>query len=594
MLTRRARSGPLAGNALILSVTAVMVVSILAAGFLQLALSVTRRLSSSADTAQALNIAEAGLAEAYMGLAVARTGDVGSQLDPAVFGGGLFWVESTEQGALVELECTALYGTGRATLGMVCEPVSSSVTTLGFFSSDDLRLNPRVRVDSYDSAQGTYAEQVNTPLNNHGLVGSNGDLTIGPDGLVFGDAVPGPGGTLDLQSGAVVTGETTPRPEVQVLPPIEVPDVLLAAPKVHTGGIPLVVPPGEAGFESLEIGKNSKVVLKGPLTLVTGELMLRSSAEMIFDTTDGPIEVYVGDSLDLKSGSLVSNTTQSTSDSLIFVSGAGKVVNLGSKAEFHGFIYAPQADVHIAAQYELFGGLVCKSLHVSANGALHYDLDLSVSLEMLLPLMHSWRVVELPKQAAVKRIDPFKLLGLDPANLRLPAAAHADQMLEVKYVAADGTTDSYVGLESDFDWSLVTELLYGVRDGVAFLLPDMRVRPNTAAADPLVDLVGSSMTSKDLRDALLAASPVSPEALAAACARNPPMSKSDLKNVLDANRPLPDQGLLAAILSAALDSSTLRNVLIDNSPLAPSVLTAVLTRLPPLALGDLTSVLLNQ
>ncbi len=97
------------GSALLFSVVAVMVVSILAAGFLQLALSVTRRLNSSSDTLQALNLAEAGLAEAYTGLAVARTGKVGSPEAPAIFGGGLLWVEATERaGGLVELESTAM------------------------------------------------------------------------------------------------------------------------------------------------------------------------------------------------------------------------------------------------------------------------------------------------------------------------------------------------------------------------------------------------------------------------------------------------------------------------------------------------------
>src|SRR5262245_15278256 len=113
------------GVALIYSVIAVMVVSILAAGFMQLALSVTRRLSSTSDTAQAFNIAEAGLAEAYTGLGVAHTGNVGTVDAPAVFGGGLVWVEATEHASgLVELESTGMYGTGRATLGLVCEPVA--------------------------------------------------------------------------------------------------------------------------------------------------------------------------------------------------------------------------------------------------------------------------------------------------------------------------------------------------------------------------------------------------------------------------------------------------------------------------------------
>src|SRR5688572_26134101 len=153
------------GSALVFSVISVTVVSILAAAFMQLALSVTRRLNTTSDNLQALNIAEAGLAEAYMSMGVAHTGNVGTAERPAVFGGGLVWVEAEEHvNGMVELRSTGMYGTGRATLGLVCEPNTLSVASLGFFFSDNLRLNPDVRLDSYDSSQGSYDSQLNTPL----------------------------------------------------------------------------------------------------------------------------------------------------------------------------------------------------------------------------------------------------------------------------------------------------------------------------------------------------------------------------------------------------------------------------------------------
>jgi len=584
------------GAALIYSVLAVMVVSILAAAFLQLTLAVTRRLNASSDTVQALNLAEAGLAEAYTGLAVARTGNVGSIDAPAVFGGGLVWVEATEHASgLVELESTAMYGTGRATLGLVCEPVARSVSSLGFFTLEDLRLNPDVRLDSYDSSQGSYGDQVNTGLNNQGVIGSNGDISIASGNQIFGDVIYGPTGKIDVASGSFVTGGTSARPELETLPPVEVPDIPLAKPVNYLSGVPMVVPPGEAGYEVLDIGKNSKLLLKGPLQIVVGDLTLRLGAEMIFDTTDGPVELYVINSLDFRTSSVVSTTTQVTADSIIMVAApAGKTVSFGAKSQFYGFIYAPEAEVHISAQYELYGGLACRSLQLAAQGRMHYDTGLGALLESTLPLLHSWRVVDLPQQAAARRMDPFQVLGLDPHALPTLAEAHADQVLEVRYVAQDGSTDSYFGLESDFDWKDVKELLYGVRDGLAFYLPDDYATNTETLSDPMVDLVNSSLSSKDLRDELLAAAPVSDEALTAACLRDPPMDKSDLDNVLDAHIPLGDDVLEAAITSAALDSGTLKNVLIDNSPLSADVMSAVLSRNPPLSASDLTNVLASQ
>jgi hypothetical protein len=581
---------------LIYSVVAVMVVSILAVGFMQLTLAVTRRLNTSSDTIQALNIAEAGLAEAYTGLAVARTGNVGTIDAPAVFGGGLVWVEATEHASgLVELESTAMYGTGRATLGLVCEPVARSVSTLGFFTLEDLRLNPDVRLDSYDSSRGSYADQVNTGLNNQGLVGSNGDISIASGNQIFGDVIFGPTGKVDIASGSVVTGGTSARHELETLPPVEVPDIPLAKPVKYSSGAPMVVPPGEAGYEVLDIDKNSKLLLKGPLKIVVGDLSLRLGAEMAFDTTDGPVELFVTSSLDLNTSSVVSTTTQVTSDAIIMVAAPeGKTISLGAKSQFYGFIYAPEAEVHVSAQYEIYGGLVCRSLQLAAQGRMHYDTGLGALLETTIPILHSWRVVDLPRETSARRMDPFQVLGLDPHALSTLADSHADQVLEVRYTAMDGSTDSYFGLESDFEWDDVKELLYGVRDGLAFYLPEDYATNNETLTDPMVDLVNSSLSSKDLRDALLAAAPVSDDALVAACLRDPPMSESDLDNVLDAHVPLSDEVLLAAIASSALDSGTLKNVLIDNSPLSTDVMNAVLTRNPPLSASDLASVLASQ
>ena len=490
---------------------------------------------------------------------------------------------------------TAMHGTGRATLGLVAEPTALSVGSLGFFTSEDLRLNPDVRLDSYDSSQGSYAEQMNTPLNNKGIIGSNGDVSVASGNLIFGKIISGPLGKVDLASGAIVTGGTSQRPEDEVLPPVEMPPIATTGTLKHTGATPKIVPPGEAGYATLSVGKGAKVILKGPLTIAVANLSLGLGSQLVFDTSDGPIEMYVSNSLDMATSSIVTTSTQVTSDTLIFVAApAGKSVSFGAKSQFYGFIYAPLAEVHISAKYELFGGLVCKSLQLAAQGKMHYDLALGATLQSTLPILHAWRVVDIPAALATTRKDPFQVLGLERGTLSALGAAHQDQLLDVRYQTAGGTTKSYLGLESEFDWGEVATLLYGSRDGLAFFLPDDYAAGDALANDPLVDLVNSSLSSKQLRDKLLAASPVSSDALVAACERDPPMSKSDLDNVLDANYPLSSAVLLAAVGSASLDSSALKDVLLAHSPLPSDVLAAALARIPPLSTSDLTSVLAKQ
>ena len=584
------------GAALVFSVVAVLVVSLLAAGFMQLALSVTRRLNASADTLQAFNLAEAGLAEAYTGLAQARTGKLGSAEAPAFFAGGLLWVEATpHENGLVELESTALYGTGRATLGLVCEPVQTSVGALGLFSAEALTLAANVRLDSFDSSKGTYPEQINTELNARAVAGSNASIAVGTGDLVLGDVLHGPTSTAVIAPGSAVTGGVAARPSVEVLPPVEVPDIPLAGAVKHGGGVPFVVPSGEAGYAGFQLGRNTRLILQGPLTLVLGGLTMGAGSELVLDADDGPIELYVTGALDQDPSSLVTTTSPSPSDCLVFVTaGPGQNASFGAVGEFYGFLYAPESKLQLGAGFEVFGGVVAKELVLAPQAKLHCDLALGATLEARLPKLRSWRVVEMPHAVPAQRGDPFRLLGLDPNALPVPAEAHPDQELEVRYVADDGTVHSYLGQESGFDWTLVSALLYGTRDGEPFFLPESDGTASSGARSPLLDLVDSSLSSKDLRDALLADSPLPEEVLVAAAERVPAMSPSDLKNVLDANRPMGLEALLAAITSAALDSSTLKGVLIDNSPLPLDALNAVLSRSPPLSLSDLLGVLAKQ
>jgi hypothetical protein len=578
---------------LVLSLTAVVVVSLLAAAFLQLALSVTRRLASSADSLQALNIAEAGLSEAYTGLAMARTGNVGSRASPAVFGGGLFWVASERHASgLVELESTAMYGTGRATLALACEPVEPSVTALGLFSGADLALASGVAVDSFDSSLGPYGEQLGTPTNARALVGSNGDVTLASGSAVQGDVQFGPTGTLALAPEASLSGTSAPRPELAELPAIDVPEVEMRPRPPRSLDPSQVIPPGTVGYERLEVGRNSTLVLQGPLELVVGALVLRRGAELAFETGGGPVELFVTKELAMDAGSSVATSSAVPSDVLLLLAlPQGASAALAARSVFHGFVYAPGATLSVSSSFEVFGGIACEELRLAQGARVHFDLALGASLESQLPLLHAWRVVDLPQQGNPLRKDPFRELGLDPDALEVPAKSHEDQVLRVKYVATDGSIDAYSGLESEFDWSQVAQLLFGARDGVAFFLPAPKEpRP----PDPLLDLVASGMSSKDLRDALLAAAPVSTQVLVAACERVPPMDTSDLRNVLDACVPLADPALLAAVASSALDSSALKNVLIDNSPLSPAVLAATTSRVPSLPASDLVNVLAAQ
>jgi hypothetical protein len=259
----------------------------------------------------------------------------------------------------------------------------------------------------------------------------------------------------------------------------------LEAAKVQGSPYPLVIPAGSVGYESLTVLASSQVVLQGPAEIVLGSLTLEGSAQLSFDTSQGPVRLYVLNGLDLAPGSLL--TTSSTNPDDVYLQIPGETATparLRSSGSFRGVVYAPLADVVLGSGFELFGALVADSLVFEGAARLHFDRNLSkLAAEDSLPVMLSWRLIEVGNLHSVSA-DPFDHLGLDPSTLPVPAGAHADQLLEIHYYDASNVYHHYEGLESEFDWNVVKTVIDGMRDGVPLLLPRAPARPAGAIKSP--------------------------------------------------------------------------------------------------------------
>jgi len=512
-IRRTRQGGKRSGSALVLSLIAVMTVSILAASFLEVSAAVTNRQVRSVDNKQAFYLAEAGLIEAYVGVQLGRTGNVGTPLEPVVFGEGLFWVEAENlDDGTVELECTAMVGGGRTTLSLVIERGEESQASLGVFSSESLQIQEGSLIDGYDSRSGDYEQQVeegeaaaatrtsSTPTQTQtsktpqtttktssgntvgeevdpdgmsigmGNVGSNGAITIVSDSsaptYVYGSVTPGPDQEVTQIGSPTVSGTIEPASVAADLPDVQVPEIELATGVDFADGLTHVLQSGSTGLEHLTVAGSSDLVLQGPAEIVLGSLTLSESSSIVFDTTYGPIDLFVTGDLLLGAGTSVSTTGVDPSQVTVSVSGESEV-QLASTASFYGLWYAPAGTVSITSAFELFGAVVADQLSLGAGVRLHFDTYLSeVALELARPMNLSWRIVDFaPVAGATGRGDPFKLLGVDPSTLLAPAESHEDQVLDIKYVDNADLFQRYTGLESAFDWTTVQRLIEGYRDG---------------------------------------------------------------------------------------------------------------------------------
>ena len=300
-----------------------------------------------------------------------------------------------------------------------------------------------------------------------GLLGSNGDVTfagLASDPVeVWGDVVPGPEGTLVGGVDLAVTGDTDPRPAEVELPEVEIPSVPFEPATTHDGLLPMVVPPGMIGYEAIDVAADAELVLTGPSTVVIGALDLQGGAKLTLDTRDGPVNLYITDRMELAPGSLVETSGALPEELSIQVASRpddGETdLRLEATSQFHGVIYAPDADVRIGSEFEVYGSVVARRLEIAPGARLHFDNARYAGSP--IPTLVSWRVLELPGADRSRGPDPFEDLGLERDELPLLEDAHELDavFLFIEYVDRDGNIATWSGDEADFDWTQVAEVI---------------------------------------------------------------------------------------------------------------------------------------
>jgi len=429
MAARRTSARARRGIAAYAAVLVLFALSALTVAFLRVGIAFNQSTQSRLDDERALLAAEAAVAESVAAMRAGGTGNVGREDAPAFYADGLLWVETDDVGnSLRRVRATAMVGSGRTSLEVLVFHYPPNFLTTALFSNQTLNVGASALIDSFDSVLGTYAAQVAASggsfVGSGAVLQSNSDVQLSSAVDIHGDVHPGDDGVVAIPNSSDVSGSLQPSEEDRVLDPVVVPAIPIAGPQVVAG--PLTIPPGDHGWTTFEV-TSGIVTVQGPARLVLGDWTLRSNTTLVFDTSGGPVEVYVSGQATLASNSGIVTSGQTATDlALYFTGGPGQVVDLNSNAEFYGTIYAPQATVDISSNFEVFGAVAAELLILAANTQIHFDealLDLVAGQEEFF--LTSWSVVELPDvRYRVDRTDPFRLLGVDPAALPVPGDAH--------------------------------------------------------------------------------------------------------------------------------------------------------------------------
>lgn len=386
---RICRSRRRRGVALIYATVIAVTIGGLSLALLLMNVSTSKRRVATRNNQRAFYAAEAGLSDAFMQLdeslidvPVDGPAFVGTFAAPQAFGTSSYWVEIEQLNSRTySLTSTGIDGLARERLQLVLAEAPSGFFQWAAFGSDGVVLDSNAFIDSYDSALGTYDSQVqggNSYARENGHLGSNADIELKANTEVHGDARPGPGGVVDDSApGTFVSGSTEPTEEPFEMPPIEVP--LIASSGTIPGDADVTLGPGPVHYDSITMNGGSTLTVRGPATLVVDDLLMKANSALVFDASNGPIEVHGTGDFELLSNSDVSTISNTALDVTLLLSGNNTTVNppdrieLSSNSEFVGAIYAPDAEFSLASNFNIFGSIVCGFLDLSSMGMIHYD-----------------------------------------------------------------------------------------------------------------------------------------------------------------------------------------------------------------------------
>jgi len=341
------------------------------------------------DYQRSFYAAEAGLSEAYV-LMTSNQVDprtdlplsLGTADDPRAIGPVSYWVDVESSGTRTyTMRSTGLQDRAQQRLEMVLAQRPNGFFQYACFGAEGVLLESNAFIDSYDSTLGTYASQVKSGNDfalENGNVGSNRDIRLRSNTQIHGDCRPGPDGVLDDSAPRTyISGSTDAAEEEFAMPPITVPPIPSSGSMVRTTD--LVLGPGEVHLTSLLMQGGTTLTLKGPATVVLDDYHMRSGATMVFDATDGQVELHGTGDFVLESNTQMRTISNTAVDVTILLSGdnmhAGRRSNiqLSSNADFVGAIYAPNIAYSLESNFNVYGSIICGRLALASNGEIHFD-----------------------------------------------------------------------------------------------------------------------------------------------------------------------------------------------------------------------------
>lgn len=247
----------------------------------------------------------------------------------------------------------------------------------GVWGLDEVKVPGNVVVDSYFSTEGDYSAG---SANDNGDVCSNGPMNVSGSIEIHGDVIGDP---VEVAGGkAIITGYIDELDKPVEVPPVDFGDVATNNDNATIGLTDQGRDPFPSGGKYLG-GWNLVIRANDNLTLAPGTYYFDSAvlgSKMLTGsiTLTGPTTIYVAGDFGA-AGKAQLNTTRNPHNLTIYSSGSK--FKLAGKAAVYGSIFAPNTDVMLVGNAEMYGALIGKTVKMAGNFNFHVDES--------LPLVHS-------------------------------------------------------------------------------------------------------------------------------------------------------------------------------------------------------------
>jgi hypothetical protein len=409
---KRAPALSRSGSALFLALLTTSILSSLCLCLLATASAGQRGLHRSTRDLSTFYVAEAGLGEAAAILQKSGKAGLQSAAYPkslsslsytvnAIYGDA----DATLADDRIVLLSSANDGRVKSSVELVVKTIPTTQYRWAAFGDEYAKIHSNAYTDSYDSTTGTYASQASGGhAKSRGDVGSNANVTLSSNAKVWGNATPGPTGSVSSAANSSISGSTTPASSLVTLPAITVPSIASSGSLTVSGTQTLG--PGTFHYTSISTNSNAVLNLVGPITLVVDNFDLKANSTASINASGGKVQIYGTENFELKSNSTLTDNAVHARDVAVYLTGnnisGSSTLTFSSNASFVGTIYAPNGDATISSNFAVYGSVMAKRLTLSSNSIIHYDEDLLNDTSNGPPAIQtvSWRRLS-PQQAKV-------------------------------------------------------------------------------------------------------------------------------------------------------------------------------------------------